>query len=66
MCGLVGAISLGSVSDDHLLHSTRRMMQALVHRGPDATGVWLIQVPRWLWGMLDLRCRIYLRRVVSL
>ena len=41
MCGLVGALSLGSVSDDYLLHSTRRMMQALVHRGPDDTGVWL-------------------------
>ena len=41
MCGLVGVLSLGSLSDEELLHSSHRMLHALTHRGPDTRGVWI-------------------------
>lgn len=39
MCGIAGVIELGTSGDD-LAATTRRMADALVHRGPDHGDVW--------------------------
>jgi asparagine synthase (glutamine-hydrolysing) len=40
MCGVAGLIALGGVDREVSLRRTRRMLNVLQHRGPDANGLW--------------------------
>ena len=41
MCGLAGILARRNWSSDELQNATSRMMAAIVHRGPDDSGVWV-------------------------
>jgi len=42
MCGFVGFLS-GSEFDANLKESVENMMESLIHRGPDSSGVWICE-----------------------
>ena len=41
MCGITGVISRGNTSRNHLKHAVNLMNNAILHRGPDDSGIWV-------------------------
>ena len=41
MCGFAGFLATADQSSDALAYSVRRMIEPIVHRGPDAEGTWV-------------------------
>lgn len=41
MCGFAGFLATADQSSDTLTYSVRRMIEPIVHRGPDAEGTWV-------------------------
>jgi asparagine synthase (glutamine-hydrolysing) len=41
MCGFAGFLATADQSSDALTYSVRRMIEPIVHRGPDAEGTWV-------------------------
>ena len=49
MCGIVGFYTPNSDFGDRIQSNIERMMEKIIHRGPDASGVWIEPMSPWAY-----------------
>ena len=54
MCGLAGFLTTGGIERDALAPIAQSMADALIHRGPDDTGVWTDETSGFAFGFRRL------------